>query len=61
MKTLGRFLMIVLLIILALVAFSITCLATRSSGEIEPFLNENGEEMENSVAEKIKVNINGYD
>jgi len=57
-KRIGLFMLTILGIVILGIIIVFFIFAKKSTGEIEKIYNENGSIMENSIAEKITVNIN---
>lgn len=59
MKRLGKIIIAILGLGIVLAVGFVIAVAITSKGEIEPFYDENGEILENSIAERVFVDING--
>lgn len=51
--------MIIAFIILGILIVSVLCILPPSTGKLEPFTNDEGEELENSVSEKTYLDVDG--
>lgn len=59
LRKVGRKSLNILCIILVCMILLLSVLLFKSSGKVTPFLNENGNVLENSISQKTFVNING--
>lgn len=58
-RKVGRFMWIIFSILLAFIILLTIVLFAMSPGKPEPFLDESGQPLSNSISEKIFINING--